>query len=143
MGGDGGQTKSNHPTRSFDNEWIFQVFEHHPSFFSKRMFGGLAAYLFGRQMMLLVEPTKSGRWKWHGVLLCTEFAHQPSILEEFPHLAPHDILKKWLYIDTRDEEFEPTMERVANAIARGDRRFGIHPHPRKEKVPSRNHRPKP
>jgi len=24
--------------KSFDNEWIFQVFEDHPSFFTKRMF---------------------------------------------------------------------------------------------------------
>ena len=79
--------------RTFDNEWIFQVFEDHPSFFTKRMFGGLAVYLFGRQMMLLVEPTKTGRWKWHGVLICTEHAHQPAIIEEFAQLAPHAILK--------------------------------------------------
>jgi hypothetical protein len=54
--------------KAFDNEWIFEAFEQHRSFFTKRMFGGLAAYLFGRQMMVLVEPTKTGRWKWHGVL---------------------------------------------------------------------------
>lgn len=42
--------------KAFDNEWIFQAFEHHPSFFTKRMFGGLAAYLFGRLMMLLTRP---------------------------------------------------------------------------------------
>ena len=120
--------------KSFENEWIFQVFEDHPSFFTKRMFGGLAAYLFGRQMMLLVEPTKTGRWKWHGVLICTEYAHQPAIIEQFPQLAPHDLLKKWLYIASLHEEFEPTMEHVAAAIARDDQRFGIHPHPRKERV---------
>lgn len=113
--------------RTFQNEWIFQVFADQPSFFTKRMFGGLAAYLFGRQMMLLVEPTKSGRWNWHGVLVCTDYAHQPAIIEEFPQLAPHDVLRKWLYIDTRHEEFEPTMERLANAMARNDRRFGIRP----------------
>jgi len=122
--------------RAFQNEWIFQAFENHPSFFTKRMFGGLAAYVFGRQMLLLVEPTKTGRWKWHGVLVCTGQAHQPSILEEFPHLAPHDILKKWLYIDSRHEDFEPTMERVAKAIARDDPRFGIHPHTKNESVRS-------
>ena len=118
--------------KTFDNEWILQGFEDHPSFFTKRMFGGLAVYLFGRQMMLLVEPTKNGRWKWHGVLICTEHAHQPAIIEEFGQLAPHDTLKKWLYIDSRHEDFEPTMERVAEAIARDDQRFGIHPRPRKE-----------
>ena len=94
-----------------------------------------AVYLFGRQMMLLVEPTRTGRWKWHGILICTEHAHQPAIIEEFAQLAPHDILKKWLYIDSRHEDFEPTMERVAIAIARDDQRFGIHPRPRKDSKP--------
>jgi hypothetical protein len=127
--------------RTFDNEWIFEVFEDHPSFFAKRMFGGLAVYLFGRMMMVLVEPTRTGRWKWHGVLICTDHVQQSAIVEEFPALAPHDVLRKWLYIDSRHEDFEPTMERVAKAIARGDPRFGIHPHPGKERGSrSRRHR---
>lgn len=113
--------------KEFDNRWICQVFEGHPSFFTKRMFSGLAIYLFGRQMMVLMEPSKTGRWKWHGVLVCTEYASQPAIIKEFPQLAPHDILKKWLYIDSRHEEFESTMEGVAAAMARNDRRFGIQP----------------
>lgn len=126
--------------RTFDNEWILQVFEGHPSFFTRRMFGGLAVYLFGRQMMVLVEPTKTGRWKWHGVLICTEHAHQPGIVKEFPPLAPHGILRKWLYIDSHHEDFETTIERVAEAIARDDGRFGILPHPRKERMVSRSPR---
>jgi hypothetical protein len=128
--------------KAFDNQWIFEAFEDHPSFFTKRMFGGLAAYLFGRMMMILVEPTKTGRWKWHGVLLCTEHAHRPAIVAEFPALAPHNILKKWLYIDSRDEDFEPTMEGVAKAIARNDGRFGIPPHARKERTSARRRRQK-
>lgn len=116
--------------RTFDNEWILRAFDDHPSFFTKGMFGGLAVYLFGRQMMVLVEPTRTGRWTWHGVLICTDRARQPAIIESFPQLAPHDILRKWLYIDSRHEEFEPTMEGVAAAIARSDERFGIEPHPR-------------
>jgi hypothetical protein len=129
--------------KTFNNEWIFQVFEDHDSFFTKRMFGGLAAYLFGRQMMLLVEPTKTGRWTWHGVLICTERAQHLSIIKEFPQLAPHDTLKKWLYIDSSHEDFETTMERAAAAIARDDQRFGIHPRPRKERVGSPFRRKKP
>ncbi len=121
--------KSTTRKKTFENEWIFQAFEHHASFFTKRMFGGLAVYLFGRMMMILVEPTKTGRWKWHGVLLCTDRARQPAILAEFPQLAPHEILKKWLYLDSRHEDFEPVMESVARAIARDDRRFGILPRP--------------
>lgn len=126
--------------RTFDNAWIFHAFEHHASFFTKRMFGGLTAYLYGRQMMVLIEPTRTGRWTWHGVLICTDHARQPAIIDEFPQLAPHEVLKKWLYIDSRHDEFEPTMERVANAIARDDPRFGIHPRPRRERVRRRSGR---
>jgi len=113
--------------KTFEHEWIFQAFVDHPSFLTKRMFGGLAAYVFARQMMVLVEPTRSGRWHWHGVLVCTDRARQPAIVEEFPRLAPHDILRKWLYLDSSHEGFESTMEGVARAIARNDPRFGIHP----------------
>lgn len=80
--------------KTFDNEWVIEVFEEHPSFFTKRMFGGLAVYLFGRMMMILVEPTKTGRWQWHGVLICTERAHHPAIVQEFPQLESHEFLKK-------------------------------------------------
>jgi len=126
--------------RTFDNEWIFQGFEDHPSFFTKRMFGGLAVYLFGRMMMVLVQPTTTGRWKWHGVLICTEHEHQRAIIEEFPRLAPHDILRKWLYIDSRNDDFESTIEQVTGAMARDDRRFGIHPTPKKERARARARR---
>ncbi len=119
--------------KTFDNEWIFEAFEGEASFFTKRMFGGLAAYLFGRMMMILVEPTKTGRWKWHGVLICTDHERQAAIAGEFPELAPHAILKKWLYIDTRHEEFEPIMEGVAKAMVRRDPRFGIRPKASKKK----------
>ncbi len=65
--------------KPFDNEWICQEIEKHPSFFTKRMFGGLAVYLFDRLMLVLVEPTKTGRWTWHGVLIGTDRdASQPS-----------------------------------------------------------------
>jgi hypothetical protein len=126
--------------KTFDNQWIFQAFEDHPSFFTKRMFSGLAVYLFGRQMMVLMEPAKTGRWKWHGVLICTEYAHQPAIIDEFPQLAPHDILKKWLYLDSRHEDFEPVMERVAQAIARDDPRFGILPRSSERKATAKSAR---
>jgi hypothetical protein len=126
--------------RTFDNEWIFEAFEKEPSFFTKRIFSGLAAYLFGRMMLVLVEPNRTGTRNWHGVLICTDNARQPAILEQFPEFAPHDILKKWLYIDSRHEQFEPAMEQVAKAVAGNDRRFGILPHPKKERV-VRNSRP--
>jgi len=113
--------------RAFDNEWILEAFAGRPTFFTKRMFGGLAAYLHERQMLVLVEPTKTGRWKWHGVLVCTSHADQASICADFPALRPHRVLRKWLYIDSMDEEFESTIQAVATRMARNDRRFGIVP----------------
>ena len=123
-----------YPVKTFDNEWIFEPFEEHPTFFTKRMFGGLAAYLFGRLMLILVEPTKTGRWRWHGVLIGTDHERQPAIVKEFPAVGPHDVLRKWLYIDSRHDDFESTMERVAKAVARGDPRFGVLPAAGKRKA---------
>ncbi len=134
--------------KTFDNEWIFEAFEGHATFFTKRMFGGLAAYVHQRQMLVLVEPTKTGRWRWHGVLVCTGHEHQPSIRADFPALTPHAVLKKWLYVDSTHENFEQTMEAVAARMARNDPRFGVQPgtaKPRKKKrrapTAGRNRRP--
>ena len=116
--------------KPFDNEWILDGFANHRSFFTKRMFGGLAAYVFGRLMLVLVEPTRTGRWQWHGVLVCTDHEHHAAIRSAFPPLRPHDVLGKWLYLDSRHADFEATMAGVAAAMARDDRRFGIPPRAR-------------
>jgi hypothetical protein len=113
--------------KPFDHEWILDAFAGRPTFFTKRMFGGLAAYVHERQMLVLVQPTKTGRWKWHGVLVCTGQQHHASIRAEFPALMPHAVLRKWLYVDSAHEDFETTMEAVARRMARNDRRFGIEP----------------
>ena len=73
--------------KTFDHEWILEAFAGRSTFFTKRMFGGLAAYLHERLMLVLVEPTKTGRWKWHGVLIGTEHEHHASIRADFPALA--------------------------------------------------------
>ena len=113
--------------KTFDNEWILDAFAGHATFFTKRMFGGLAAYVHERQMLVLVEPTKTGRWKWHGVLVCTAHEHHASIRADFPALTSHHVLRKWLYIDSTHRNFESTVESVAKRIARNDPRFGVVP----------------
>jgi hypothetical protein len=37
--------------KRFEHEWIVEGFVEHRTFFTKGMFGGLAAYLFERQML--------------------------------------------------------------------------------------------
>lgn len=129
--------------KTFQHEWIFEAFVEHPTFFTKSMFGGLAAYLFQRQMLLLVEPTKSGRWNWHGVLVCTNYEHHASIQAEFPALRPHEILRKWLFIDSAHEDFEPTMQAVAERMRSNDPRFGVAPATANPRRPLRRKRPLP
>jgi hypothetical protein len=113
--------------KTFQNEWILDPLLEHPTFFTKRMFGGLAVYLFERQMLLLVEPTKSGRWNWHGVLVCTDYEHHASLQAEFPALTPHEVLRKWLYVNSTHEDFDATMEAAVRRVASNDPRFGILP----------------
>lgn len=120
--------------KTFEHEWILQAFDQHPTFYTKGMFGGLAVYLFERQMLLLVEPTKSGRWNWHGVLICTDLENHASLQNEFPALAPHAVLRKWLFIDSGHEDFESTMESVANSVASNDSRFGVFSKSKKPKA---------
>ena len=124
-------------TKTFDNEWILEPFDGHPTFFTKRMFGGLAAYLHERQMLVLVEPTKTGRWKWHGVLICTDHEHQEAIRAELPALLPHAVLRKWLYVDSTHPDFERTMAAVAKRMVGNDYRFGIHPSAKPRRRPKR------
>jgi hypothetical protein len=113
--------------KKFQHEWIFEPFSEHSTFFTKSMFSGLAAYLFDRQMLVLVEPSKNGRWNWHGVFVGTGYQHHASIQAEFPALTPHQFLRKWLFIDSAHEDFESTMDRVAQRVAANDPRFGILP----------------
>lgn len=124
--------------KTFEHEWILEAFDQHATFFTKRMFGGLAVYLFERQMLVLVEPTKSGRWNWHGVLVCTDYEHQPSIQVEFPALMPHEVLRKWLFVGSTHDDFESTMKAVAKHVARNDPRFGILPKSAKPRRKKKN-----
>jgi hypothetical protein len=40
-------------------------------------------------------------------------------------VMPHEVLRKWLFIDSTREDFESTMEAVAKQVARNDPHFGV------------------
>ena len=113
--------------KTFENEWILDDLKDHPSFKTKSMFGGLAVYIFGKQVFVIVEPTKSGRWNWHGVLICTDHSHHESLIKEFPGVEPHEAIKKWLFIESSFEDFEETMAKITQKISLNDERLGIFP----------------
>lgn len=119
--------------KQFTYSWAFEDFQSHPTFFEKRMFGGLSAYLHGRLVMVLVEDPgdRSYRGKtyrfdiWNGIMFPTEKAHHESLMKEFPDLMPHPVLGKWLYLGAPSENFETTARELASRILQDDRRLGI------------------
>ena len=127
--------------KEFTTTWAFEAFDRDPSFFQKRMFGGLAAYLHGRMVMVLAEDPgeKSYRGKdygvdlWDGILLPTERGFHSALFKEFPALSPHPVLGKWLYLSAGEDHFETIAVSIADRIAAGDERFGIEPRMKKSR----------
>lgn len=101
-----------------------------PSFVERRMFGCLAIYYAGKMQLVLAAQNEA---PWMGVLIPTERKFHASLMKEFPALAPHPILGKWLYVAEATTEFEPTIMRVIRRIAERDERFGILPNLRRKK----------
>lgn len=107
--------------------WLWEPLEAHVSFVLRSMFGAKAAYLDGKLMLCFIAQGEP----WHGVLVATERAHQPSLVAEFPALAPHPVLPKWLYLSDAADGFERIAERLVALAARRDPRIGVIPKPRK------------
>ena len=119
----------------FQNTWLFDPFAEDESYFEKKMFGGLSAYVNGRMVMVLTESpgetTHRGKEYgfdiWDGVLLPTEREYHDSLMSEFKELKQHPVLGKWLYLPARDNQFENIGSEIGGKIAEGDPRFGIEP----------------
>ncbi len=126
-------------SKTFSLQWAFEAFEDHPSFFKRRMFGGLSAYVHGRLVMVLAESPGDRGWKgkfypfdiWNGIMFPTEKELHKSVQREFESLHPHPILSKWLYLPMSNKNFEQIAEKISFLIAKDDSRFGVYP---KEKM---------
>ena len=119
----------------FVSTWVFEAFEEDPSFFTKRMFGGLAGYVHDRMVVMLAENPGEKEYRgkkfkfdiWNGFLYPTDREYHNSIQKEFPSLIPHPVLPKWLYLPMNDTNFESTANEISECIAKNDIRFGIYP----------------
>ena len=119
--------------KKFSLEWAFEPFQDDDSFFSKRMFGGLSAYVRGKIVMVLTESPGDRTWRgkkypfdiWNGILFPVERENHQEIMKDFPTLISHPVLGKWLYLPMSAEDFESTTEQIAKQIARNDPRFGV------------------
>jgi hypothetical protein len=100
-------------------------------FLLKPMFGGRALYLDGKLMLFFTA--KEERWNWKGILVCTDKIRHAALMEEFPKLAPHSILSKWLYLPEKEEGFEQLATDLVRLAAKRDPRIGVLPQPKKKK----------
>ncbi len=118
-----GGTRRLHPY-----QWLWEPLEDDPTFVLRPMFSGKAAYLDGKLMLYFTAREEP----WRGVLVCTFREHQASLCAEFPVLAPHPILPKWLYLPETADRFEATAERLVALARRRDPRLGVSPSERKK-----------
>lgn len=116
--------------------WLWEPLEDDPTFVLRAMFGAKAAYLDG----LLMLCFSAGEEPWCGVLVCTDQARHAALRTEFPALAPHPVLPKWLYLPESAASFERTAERLVRLARARDPRIGVAPRPRQR---PRRTRPQP
>jgi hypothetical protein len=108
--------------------WIIEPLENDPTYLRKRMFGFEAAYVNGLLYFVVADREEP----WNGLLVCTSHDRQAALVSEFPDLAAHAVLGKWLYISQDDPAFEPTAEALVNLAREYDPRLGVEPRPRKK-----------
>ncbi|CAB3727879.1 hypothetical protein [Paraburkholderia rhynchosiae] len=108
--------------------WVFEPIEDDPGFMRRRLFGFEAAYVDG----LLCLAVGNGEEPWNGLLVCTSRDRQADITSEFPELAPHPVLGKWLYLSQKEEEFETVAAALVKLVRRRDLRVGVEPSAKKK-----------
>lgn len=109
--------------------WLWEPLEADATFVLRAMFGAKALYIDGK--LMLCFSTKAEPWR--GILVCTDRSHHASLIEDFPALAPHSVLPKWLYLPESSDHFEPVAERLVGLIRRRDARIGVIPRPKKDR----------
>jgi len=105
------------------------------TYFTKKMFGGLAIYYDGLMVLTLSEKAGDREWRgekfsydlWNGVLVCTSREHHESLKTDIPALVNHPVIPKWLYLPMEDANFEPLFDSLVEIIMNKDQRFGIVP----------------
>lgn len=125
----------------FSLEYFCEPLMQDPSYFSKKMFGGLAIYYRDLMAFVLVESPGDREWKqqkftfdlWNGVLICTSHEHHQGLLSHSPGLRSHPVLGKWLYLPMSDPGFESEFEELVRLAQKNDHRIGIVPGARKRK----------
>ena len=116
--------------RPHRHAWLWEPLEADPSFVLKSMFGLKVVYLDGRLMLCFAAKDEP----WRGVLVCTAHEHQAALIAEFPALAQHPVLPKWLYLPESHRDFERLAGRLIALSRRRDPRIGVLPKPKRRRA---------
>lgn len=103
-------------------EWLIEPLRSRADFSVRRTFGCWSFYL-GDKNVLLYVPAKDEDGE--GLLIPTSPEFHASLVAEFPSLAPHHLLKKWLCLGADADDYEATAEKLVRLILRGDPRLGV------------------
>ena len=112
--------------------WLWEPFEERMTFSLRSMFGFKAVYLDGKIMFVFCTKQEP----WRGVLICTSKDSHASLMADFPALAAHPVLGKWLYLPEANSNFDGLAERIVRRALNHDPRIGVVP-PLKKKRASR------
>lgn len=103
-------------------EWIEKLL---PKSFNRRaMFGGFAYYEGPFLKLVLFEGSSE---KWNGCMFPADKKHHEALLKQFPFLNKHSILPKWLFLSSRDENFEDYAKTVIREFSRPQNLLGTLP----------------
>ena|ERR1043166_3898553 len=125
------EPKKDRIRRVHPHAWLWEPLLADPSFVLRPMFGTSAVYLDGKLMFCFAARKEP----WRGVLVATERQHHVALMAEFPALAPHPVLPKWLYLREAVDSFERIGERLVSLARQRDPRLGVVPHAKKRKRP--------
>jgi hypothetical protein len=101
--------------------WLFEPLEEDSGYELRRLFYLDAAYLDGR----LFLAVKDGKEPSNGLMVCTSRDRHAALTVQYPHLASHKRLGKWLYISQTHPEFERVAQEIVLLAKRRDPRLGI------------------
>jgi hypothetical protein len=82
---------------------------------------------------MLVLVLADGDEPWRGVLVPTERESHAALMAEFPALASHPVLGKWLYLPESATSFERDAEKLVECVRRLDARIGVLPEKKRPK----------
>lgn len=118
--------------------WLWEPLEEDAGFVLRTMFGAKAVYLDGRNVLCFC----AGEEPWRGVLVPTDRAHHDALRRDFPELAPHPVLGKWLYLPETSASFERTAAALVALARRRDPRIGVESKPRRRRQVGRRTGPR-